>query len=159
MSWSLLLVYTQIHTPNPRKYPHLQKPTPLPTYTMPSPPTTTTKDELRTRSIPHMTLSTGDASSMTGPPPPMPHYLSSEGRAIKRFAVEGNAICTSTHVSRVLSPPFPYVRPSHPANKDLCTVTGGAGTLPERKSALGQGGCDECRAIGISGQARGLGVG
>lgn len=41
-----------------------------------------------------MTLSTGDESSMTGPPPPMPHYLSAEGRAIKRFAVEGNAIMT-----------------------------------------------------------------
>ncbi|CAF9933424.1 MAG: hypothetical protein ALECFALPRED_005585 [Alectoria fallacina] len=61
---------------------------------MPSPPNTTTQDALRTRSIPHMTLSTGDASSMTGPPPPMPHYLTSEGRAIKRFAVEGNAIFT-----------------------------------------------------------------
>ena len=70
---------------------------------------TTTQEELRTRSIPHMTLSTGDASSMTGPPPPMPHYLTAEGRAIKRFAVEGNAICTSTHVSRVphLFPPSP----------------------------------------------------
>ncbi|KAL9065349.1 MAG: hypothetical protein Q9161_008295 [Pseudevernia consocians] len=55
---------------------------------------TTTQDELRTRSIPHMTLSTGDASSMTGPPPPMPHYLTAEGRAVKRFAVEGNAIFT-----------------------------------------------------------------
>ncbi|KAM0805421.1 hypothetical protein BDR22DRAFT_832482 [Usnea florida] len=60
---------------------------------MPSPPNTIHND-LRARSIPHMTLSTGDTSSMTGPPPPMPHYLTSEGRAIKRFAVEGNAIFT-----------------------------------------------------------------
>ncbi|KAF6227940.1 hypothetical protein HO133_007668 [Letharia lupina] len=60
---------------------------------MPS-PSNTTQDDLRARSIPHMTLSTGDTSSMTGPPPPMPHYLTSEGRAIKRFAVEGNAIFT-----------------------------------------------------------------
>lgn len=54
--------------------------------------TATERDALTARSIPHMTLSTGDASSMTGPPPPMPHYLTSEGRAVKRFAVEGNAI-------------------------------------------------------------------
>ena len=94
-----------------------------------SPTTTTTQDDLRARSIPHMTLSSGDASSMTGPPPPMPHYLTSEGRAIRRFAVEGNAICTSTHVSRVTSP-FPH--PSfqiHLSNKLPYLVTGGAGTL------------------------------
>lgn len=66
---------------------------------------------------------------MTGPPPPMNHYLTSEGRAFKRFAVEGNAICTSTHVSTVLSPPFPFVRPSHPADEGLYIVTGGAGNL------------------------------
>ena len=48
---------------------------------------------LTTRVIPHMTFSDGSASSMTGPPPPMPHYLNAEGRAIKRFAVEGNAVC------------------------------------------------------------------
>ncbi|KAL8869697.1 MAG: hypothetical protein Q9174_004074, partial [Haloplaca sp. 1 TL-2023] len=52
------------------------------------------RDALTARSIPHMTLSTGSASSMTGPPTPMPHYLSTEGRAVKRFAVEGNAILT-----------------------------------------------------------------
>ncbi|KAL8785408.1 MAG: hypothetical protein Q9195_008643, partial [Heterodermia aff. obscurata] len=51
-----------------------------------------TRADLTARSIPHMTLSTGTSSSMTGPPPPMPHYLSAEGRAMKRFAVEGNAI-------------------------------------------------------------------
>ncbi|KAL8906055.1 MAG: hypothetical protein Q9171_006429 [Xanthocarpia ochracea] len=54
----------------------------------------TERGALTSRTIPHMTLSTGDASSMTGPPPPMPHYLSAEGRAVKRFAVEGNAIIT-----------------------------------------------------------------
>ena len=50
---------------------------------------------LSARAIPHMTLSNGDASSQTGPPPPMPHYISTEGRAILRFSVEGNAICMS----------------------------------------------------------------
>lgn len=84
-------------------------PPPSPAHTMAS-STDTARDDLHARSIPHMTLSTGDTSSMTGPPPPMPHYLTSEGRAIKRFAVEGNAICTSTHVSMVphlLSPSPP----------------------------------------------------
>ncbi|KAL8789724.1 MAG: hypothetical protein Q9213_000974 [Squamulea squamosa] len=56
--------------------------------------TATERNTLTSRAIPHMTLSTGDASSMTGPPPPMPHYLSAEGRAVKRFAIEGNAIIT-----------------------------------------------------------------
>jgi len=54
------------------------------------------RDALTSRSIPHMTLSSGDASSMTAPPPPMPYYISAEGRAVKRFAVEGNAIRTSS---------------------------------------------------------------
>ena len=53
------------------------------------------RDALTSRTLPQMTFSTGDAASMTGPPPPMPHYLNAEGRALKRFAVEGNAICTS----------------------------------------------------------------
>ncbi|KAL6714313.1 hypothetical protein ACLMJK_007736 [Lecanora helva] len=52
------------------------------------------RDALTTRSIPHMQLSNGDASSMTAPPPPMPFYISAEGRAFKRFAVEGVAILT-----------------------------------------------------------------
>ncbi|KAI4280645.1 MAG: hypothetical protein L6R38_004298 [Xanthoria sp. 2 TBL-2021] len=56
--------------------------------------TATERDVLTSRKIPHMTLSTGDASSMTGPPSPMPHYFSAAGRAVKRFAVEGNAIVT-----------------------------------------------------------------
>ena len=31
----------------------------------------------------------GSEASMTGPPPPLPHYLNAEGRALARFAVEG----------------------------------------------------------------------
>ncbi|KAL9604675.1 MAG: hypothetical protein Q9219_000395 [cf. Caloplaca sp. 3 TL-2023] len=58
------------------------------------PQSTADRDALTSRSLPHMTLSAGDASSMTGPPAPMPHYLSAEGRAVKRFAIEGNAIIT-----------------------------------------------------------------
>ncbi|KAI4246594.1 MAG: hypothetical protein LQ352_006381 [Teloschistes flavicans] len=58
------------------------------------PQSTNERDALTSRALPHMTLSTGDPSSMTGPPTPMPHYLSAEGRAVKRFAVEGNAILT-----------------------------------------------------------------
>ena len=49
---------------------------------------------LTSRILPEMTFSDGSSSSMTGPPPPMPHYLNAEGRAVKRFGVEGNAICT-----------------------------------------------------------------
>lgn len=56
---------------------------------------TSNREALTSSSIPHMTLSSGVASSMTGPPAPMPHYLNAEGRAIKRFAVEGVAIRTS----------------------------------------------------------------
>lgn len=67
------------------------------------PQSTNERDALTSRALPHMTLSTGDPSSMTGPPTPMPHYLSAEGRAVKRFAVEGNAIRMSTN-SRVQLP-------------------------------------------------------
>lgn len=55
------------------------------------------RNALTARSIPHMILSTGEISSMTGPPPPMPHYISAEGRAVRRFAVEGVAIRTSSY--------------------------------------------------------------
>jgi len=41
-----------------------------------------------------MTLSDGSESSKSAPPPPFPHYLSPDGRAAARFAVEGNAIIT-----------------------------------------------------------------
>ncbi|KAL9627472.1 MAG: hypothetical protein Q9164_007598, partial [Protoblastenia rupestris] len=54
----------------------------------------TARDALTSRVLPQMSFSDGSAASMTGPPPPMPHYLNAEGRAIKRFAVEGNAIFT-----------------------------------------------------------------
>lgn len=49
---------------------------------------------LTARSIPHMILSTGDASSLTGPPPPIQNTLSSAGRAAHRFQVSGNVIIT-----------------------------------------------------------------
>ncbi|MCJ1267869.1 hypothetical protein MMC22_007755 [Lobaria immixta] len=58
------------------------------------PASTLDRDSLTSRALPEMVLSTGDASSMTGPPAPMPHYLTSDGRAIKRFEIEGNAIMT-----------------------------------------------------------------
>lgn len=89
--------------------------------------TATERDALTARSIPHITLSTGNASSMTGPPPPMPHYLMAEGRAVKRFAVEGNAIRRSSVLT--------VLRLSSHAHRigaqliDIPLVTGGAGTL------------------------------
>ncbi|KAL9102311.1 MAG: hypothetical protein Q9163_002529 [Psora crenata] len=52
------------------------------------------RQSLASRIIPKMTFSDGSLASMTGAPPPMPHYLAAEGRALKRFAVEGNAIFT-----------------------------------------------------------------
>lgn len=65
------------------------------------PASTLDRDSLTSRALPEMLLSAGDASSMTGPPAPMPHYLTSDGRAIKRFEIEGNAISMSSF-SRVL---------------------------------------------------------
>lgn len=35
----------------------------------------TDRDALTSRILPQMTLSTGDETSMTGPPPPMPHVV------------------------------------------------------------------------------------
>ncbi|KAI9806160.1 MAG: hypothetical protein M1833_004567 [Piccolia ochrophora] len=55
---------------------------------------TSARDALTQRTLPQIQLSDGSASSLTGPPPPMPHYLNAAGRAQKRFAVEGNAIIT-----------------------------------------------------------------
>lgn len=52
------------------------------------------RDNLTTRQIPFMTLSDGSDSSLTAPPPPLPHYLKPEGRAIARFGVEGNVVVT-----------------------------------------------------------------
>lgn len=53
------------------------------------------RDALSSRKIPFMELSDGSSSaSLTAPPPPLPHYLNAEGRALARFAVEGNAVST-----------------------------------------------------------------
>jgi sorbose reductase len=49
---------------------------------------------LSARAIPFMELSDGSDSSLTAPPLPLPHYLNAEGRAMARFAVEGNAVST-----------------------------------------------------------------
>lgn len=78
---------------------------------MPPSASSANREALTARSIPHMALSLGDASSMTGPPPPMPYYLSSEGRAARRFAIEGNAI-RMLKVSRVLGLVVPRNHPS-----------------------------------------------
>ncbi|KAK8189890.1 hypothetical protein HDK77DRAFT_443029 [Phyllosticta capitalensis] len=58
------------------------------------PPNGTDRDALVNRQLPEMELSDGTAASLTGPPPPIPHYLNPEGRARYRFGVEGNAIVT-----------------------------------------------------------------
>lgn len=52
------------------------------------------RENLTTRQILFMELSDGSASSLTAPPAPLPHYLKPEGRAIARFAVEGNVVGT-----------------------------------------------------------------
>ena len=58
------------------------------------------RDSLKDRELPFMTLSDGSASSMTGPPPPLPLYLNAEGRALARFAVE--VIWHLLHVGNLL---------------------------------------------------------
>jgi len=58
------------------------------------PPAPTDRAALTARKIPHMTLSDGTSSSLTGPPAPIPPTLDAEGRAQLRFAVKGNAIVT-----------------------------------------------------------------
>ncbi|KEQ73209.1 NAD(P)-binding protein [Aureobasidium namibiae CBS 147.97] len=52
------------------------------------------RNALSARAIPFMELSDGSDASLTAPPPPLPHYLNAEGRAMARFAVEGNAVIT-----------------------------------------------------------------
>ncbi len=59
---------------------------------MSSSATETERDALKSRVLPQMALSKGDEASLTGPPAPTPHYLSGQGRAAKRFEVEGNAM-------------------------------------------------------------------
>ena len=55
-------------------------------------PSATERNALTSRVLPMMTLSKGDEASLTGPPAPIPHYISAEGRARLRFEVEGNAM-------------------------------------------------------------------
>ncbi|KAK0256698.1 hypothetical protein LTR01_002172 [Friedmanniomyces endolithicus] len=52
------------------------------------------RDSLVSREIPFMKLSDGSSSSLTGPPEPLPapHYTMADGRAVARFAVEGNVV-------------------------------------------------------------------
>ncbi|CAK3887811.1 probable D-arabinitol 2-dehydrogenase [Lecanosticta acicola] len=57
-------------------------------------PDTVDRNDLSSRVLPFMSLSDGSEASMTGPPPPLPHYLNAEGRALARFAVEGNVVIT-----------------------------------------------------------------
>jgi len=59
-----------------------------------APEPTPNRDALTSRTLPQMVLSDGTEASLTGPPPPAPHYLNAEGRAANRFAIEGNAIVT-----------------------------------------------------------------
>ena len=60
------------------------------------------REALVNRKLPEMVLSDGTLASLTAPPLPMPHYLNAEGRAMKRFAVEGNAIGALTLCSNHL---------------------------------------------------------
>jgi sorbose reductase len=57
------------------------------------PVTAESRESLVNRQLPEMTLSTGDETSKTALPLPIPHYLDATGRALYRFSVEGNAIC------------------------------------------------------------------
>ncbi|KAK0344266.1 hypothetical protein LTR91_018875 [Friedmanniomyces endolithicus] len=52
------------------------------------------RDSLVSREIPFMKLSDGSPSSLTGPPQPLPapYYTMADGRAVARFAVEGNVV-------------------------------------------------------------------
>lgn len=52
------------------------------------------REALRSRKLPHMTLSKGDATSLTAPPAPAPEHLNSKERVAARFEVKGNAIVT-----------------------------------------------------------------
>ena len=84
-----------------------------------------TRVALTSRVIPEMTFSDGSAASMTGPPPPMPHYLTAEGRAMKRFAIEGNAVCMSEiFFLSVSSRRFPSSK--HGASKERSRPNGNA---------------------------------
>lgn len=64
------------------------------------------------RAIPFMQLSNGTDTSLTAPPPPLPHYLNAEGRAMARFAVEGNAVSMYNQLllTMLRGSWFPYLR-------------------------------------------------
>ena len=68
-------------------------------------PDTVDRNDLSSRVLPFMSLSDGSEASMTGPPPPLPHYLNAEGRALARFAVEGNVV-SKTHDQVKIPPVF-----------------------------------------------------
>ncbi|KAF2429320.1 NAD(P)-binding protein [Tothia fuscella] len=55
---------------------------------------TSSREDLTSRQLPEMTLSTGDETSNTAAPPPMPHYLDNTGRALYRFGIEGCGVVT-----------------------------------------------------------------
>lgn len=50
------------------------------------------RDALTARAIPEMKLSDGSASSLTPPTQPAPVHLSAAEKAMRRFAVHGNAV-------------------------------------------------------------------
>ena len=52
------------------------------------PPAPTDRDDLTARILPHMILSDGTPSSLTGPPVPAPNHLSGEERAKLRFCCQ-----------------------------------------------------------------------
>lgn len=54
----------------------------------------TARDELNQRTIPFMTLSSGDATSKTAAPSPIANNITATERVIHRFRVSGNAIVT-----------------------------------------------------------------
>jgi hypothetical protein len=53
---------------------------------------TTSREDLTARILPQMKLSKGDGNSLTPPPRAIPDSVSPEGKAKKRFEVEGNAM-------------------------------------------------------------------
>jgi hypothetical protein len=65
------------------------------------------RESLTARQLPEMTLSTGDETSLTAAPPPIPHYLDATGRALHRFSVEGVGISTLKPISVPLQSTFP----------------------------------------------------
>ena len=55
----------------------------------------TARDELTSRTVPMMKFSDGSTNSLTPPTAPPPAHLSAVERAMRRFAVHGNAVSTS----------------------------------------------------------------